>query len=119
MNKTKWDILAKASRWAKANEKVLVDTHWIGGDPFNVDVYGWTSWNGEKGIITLRNPSDKTQEYHLDLTEALEAKLDYDGYYLSEPFNRKFQNLTTVNGTVTLTLRPFEGKILEYNKQSN
>ena len=26
-----WDILAKGAKWARANENVLVDAHWVGG----------------------------------------------------------------------------------------
>ena len=28
-----WHVLAEAAKWSRANADVLVDTHWIGGDP--------------------------------------------------------------------------------------
>jgi len=28
-----WDALAEAAQWSRSNADVLVDTHWIGGDP--------------------------------------------------------------------------------------
>ena len=28
-----WKVLAEAAKWSRANADVLVDTHWIGGDP--------------------------------------------------------------------------------------
>ena len=28
-----WNVLAEAAKWSRANADVLVDTHWIGGDP--------------------------------------------------------------------------------------
>ena len=43
LNKVKWDTLAKAAKWSKENASVLVDTHWIGGDPTALAVYGWAS----------------------------------------------------------------------------
>ena len=35
---------------------VLKDTHWVGGDPRWLQVYGWASWSQEKSILVLRNP---------------------------------------------------------------
>jgi hypothetical protein len=67
-----WDDLAEAARWSRNNAATLVDTHWIGGDPANLDVYGWAAWSGSKGIITLRNPSDHARRFPLDVQSALE-----------------------------------------------
>jgi hypothetical protein len=67
-----WDVLAEAAKWSRANADVLVDTHWIGGDPAMLEVYGWASWSPRMGIIVLRNPSDKEQIFRLDVQKAFE-----------------------------------------------
>src|SRR6185369_917376 len=67
-----WDLLAEAAKWSRANADVLVDTHWVGGDPKKLEVYGWASWSPRKGILTLRNPSDKPQSISLDLADIFE-----------------------------------------------
>ncbi|NQT51842.1 enterotoxin, partial [bacterium] len=67
-----WDELAAAAKWSRANADVLVDTHWIGGDPGLGDAYGWASWQPRKGIVALRNPSDKPRIYELELARDLE-----------------------------------------------
>jgi len=67
-----WDLLAEAARWSRANAQVLKDTHWIGGDPGNLEVYGWASWSPAKGIVVLRNPSDHPQTFDLDVAKAFE-----------------------------------------------
>lgn len=67
-----WDVLAEAAKWSRANAQVLKDTHWIGGDPGRLDVYGWASWTPAKAILTLRNPSDKPQLAVIDLGRQLE-----------------------------------------------
>jgi hypothetical protein len=67
-----WDVIAEAAKWSRANADVLVDTHWVGGDPKKLEVYGWASWSPRKGILTLRNPSDKPQEISLDVAEIFE-----------------------------------------------
>ena len=67
-----WDILAEGVKWLKANESTLADAHWIGGDPGSgadlqkrdnapKEVYGYAALGEKKGIVILRNPSDKSQ----------------------------------------------------------
>jgi hypothetical protein len=67
-----WDALAKAAKWSRDNADVLVDTHWVGGDPIKGEVYGWASWSKRKGIVGLRNPSDKPGTITLDIGKAFE-----------------------------------------------
>jgi len=67
-----WETLAGAAKWSRANAEVLRDTHWIGGDPRQLEVYGWAAWSPKKGIITLRNPADHEQSFHLDPGSAFE-----------------------------------------------
>ena len=83
MSATWWDILAKGVKWIKSNESTLMDSHWIGGDPGEgthygntrgpaKDVYGYAALGEKKGIVILRNPSDKAQSYKLVLDDVLE-----------------------------------------------
>jgi hypothetical protein len=67
-----WDDLAEAANWSRMNADVLKDTHWVGGDPGWLEVYGWASWAPRKGILVLRNPSDKSQAIKLRLADAFE-----------------------------------------------
>jgi hypothetical protein len=67
-----WDTLAETANWSRRNAATLVDTHWIGGDPGKLEVYGWAAWTPEKGIVTLRNPSDQPQSFSLDVAGAFE-----------------------------------------------
>jgi len=79
-----WDDLAEAARWSRANQDVLKDTHWIGGNPAWLEVYGWASWTPKKAILVLRNPSDKPQDFRITLEDALElpagAAMNYTGH---------------------------------------
>jgi hypothetical protein len=60
-----WDALARAATWSKQNADVLVDTHWVGGDPGEGQVYGYASWAPRLGILVLRNPGLKRQSIAL------------------------------------------------------
>jgi len=61
-----WDIVAESAIWARANEDVLVDAHWVGGDPGQLEIYGVASWIPTKATLMLRNPSDKPQSIAID-----------------------------------------------------
>ncbi len=76
LSKDDWDMLAEAAKWSRANAEVLRDTHWIGGDPGRLDVYGWASWSPKKAIVTLRNPDSKPQTAVIDLQRQLELPKD-------------------------------------------
>ena len=67
-----WDDLAEAAKWSRSNAEVLKDTHWVGGDPAWLEVYGWAAWTPAKGIVVLRNPSDQTKTIELKLQDVFE-----------------------------------------------
>ena len=67
-----WDALAEAAKWSRRNADALVDTHWVGGDPWRLEPYGWASWTPAKATLVLRNPKDLTQRIAVDAAEAFE-----------------------------------------------
>lgn len=112
-----WDDLAEAAKWSRSNADVLVDTHWIGGDPEKSDVYGWASWSPRKGIVVLRNPSDQSQTFALDIDAAFELPPGAPrAYQAQSPFasdaGRAELNLTA-GKPATFELKPFEVIVLE------
>ena len=81
LSKSNWDTLAEAARWSRAHAKTLKDTHWIGGDPDSLQVYGWAAWSPREGILTLRNPSKEAQTFNVNMTEAFELRADAPAAY--------------------------------------
>lgn len=70
-----WKELADCMKWQEANADVLPDVHWVGGNPWdgtNANIYGWAAWNGQKAVLTLRNPAAKPQTISLTLRKALD-----------------------------------------------
>jgi hypothetical protein len=94
-----WDILAKGARWSRDNAETLKDVHWIGGDPQQLQVYGWASWSPRNAIIVLRNPSDKPQTFSLDIQTALELPAGSARTYTAQ------NPWSTTSGQPLLTLR--------------
>lgn len=67
-----WAVLAEAAKWSRANADVLVDTHWIGGDPSKLEPYGYASWSRRKGVVMLRNPDERPHDFPLEVGAAFE-----------------------------------------------
>jgi len=106
-----WDDLAESARWARQNARTLQDTHWIGGDPAKLEVYGWASWSPAKGILVLRNPSDKSQTHGIDIAQAFELPATSPREYrLASPYHdQRVRTLRLMAGEPrTVELQPFE-----------
>ena len=111
-----WDLLAEAARWSRDNEEVLKDTHWIGGDPGRLEVYGWASFGPRKSIVTLRNPDEKAQSYLLDLSRALEPPSGTPRYYEAKlvwPRGATIPRLLRAGRAERIDLSPFEVLTIE------
>jgi hypothetical protein len=107
-----WDVLAEAAKWSRDNATTLEDSHWIGGDPARLEIYGWASWSPKKSIVTLRNPGDHPQDFTGNLSDLLEIPpgsaprfFDESSPWKSGPF--KVVGLAPA-GTSTFHLKPFE-----------
>jgi hypothetical protein len=107
-----WQVLAEAAKWSRANAGVLVDTHWIGGNPANGEVYGFASWSPRKGIVMLRNPDDQPHEFPLNIQEAFELPAGAaTKYTLASPWAEDADRprlQARVGEPVRVALKPFE-----------
>jgi hypothetical protein len=112
-----WDDLAAAAKWSRDNSDVLIDTHWIGGDPGKGEVYGWASWRPGKAILVLRNPSDSSQEFTVKLNEALELPDGSKDTMIPKSVYPQKRQLSSWSSNVKepfrLILEPFEAIVIE------
>ncbi len=112
-----WRVLAEAAKWSRAHADVLVDTHWIGGDPSKLEVGGFASWSPRMGIVSLRNPDDRTHEFALDVGTAFELPPGAPTRYsLRAPWRDAPQPPATVaeaGKPVIIRMSPFEIVVLE------
>ena len=77
-----WKDLAELMQWQNDNADVLMDAHWVGGDPWTgskAEIYGWAAWNGEKVTLTLRNGANTQQSIKITLREAFEIPANING----------------------------------------
>lgn len=112
-----WDDLAESAKWSRANANVLLDTHWIGGDPAKGEIYGFASWSSRKGILVLRNPDDKPATFTADIKKLFELPSDKPGdFFMHSPWEEDQGQPVTVLQTSqphTFNLRPFQVLVLE------
>ena len=76
-----WDTLAQGATWSRDHADTLKDTHWVGGDPDQLQVYGWAAWTPSLGILTLRNPSAREQHFSIDAARVFELPRGATGSY--------------------------------------
>ncbi|MBN1900543.1 enterotoxin [Candidatus Sumerlaeota bacterium] len=106
-----WNDLADSAKWFRDNHAVLVDTHWIGGNPGKLEIYGWAAWSPGKGTITLRNPDEKEAGFTLDIIKALELPPGYSSSFtLKTPYpDQRIKELKIKFGEPQeIILQPFE-----------
>lgn len=117
LTKENWDALAEAAKWSRENAAVLRDTHWVGGDPAKLEVYGWASWSPKKAILVLRNPSDKAQKFSVDIGRTFEIPRGAPTHFQARsPWakDRSEKSIKLNSGKPTVfSLAPFEVRTLE------
>ena len=106
------DAVAEAAKWSRDNADVLVDTHWVGGDPAEGEIYGWASWSKKKGILALRNPLDKPGTITINIAKAFELpKGAAKSYSLKSPWKEDLNSpavILSAGESHTFELKSFE-----------
>ncbi len=125
LSKENWDTLAASARWSRAHAATLKDVHWVGGDPDKLQPYGWAAWGSQLGILTLRNPSTKTQHFDIELTKAFElVKTAPRSYIIHGVWNGLKdwepgeEHQVQSGATLGFDLAPFEVLTLEASPQN-
>ena len=111
MTPAAWDSIAEAAQWAHANTDVLLDAHWVGGDPLKLEAYGYAAWNRRQGTLMLRNPGDRPQNIALDAATVFELPAGAARQYvLRSPYrDQRLQKLVLKAGQAqVVSLEPFE-----------
>ena len=111
------DSIADAANWAHENAHILIDSHWIGGSPEFEEVYGWASWQSNKGFLIIRNPSDKEQVFSTTLRDALELTDNISKpMVLKSVYSQGCQipsEMVDIELSIEFNLKPWEVVVLE------
>lgn len=114
LNSNTWDVLAEAIKWAGKNKDVLIDAHWIGGNPIEGEVYGYGAWQPDRGTLVLRNPSSQKVVFSFTLNEALQIPEGHnqEKYTLFNEVRKETLGSISVNDIKKIKLEPFEVKVI-------
>lgn len=118
MNAAAWDDITQAARWARRHENVLVDAHWVGGNPNKLEPYGFAAWTRVGATLALRNPDDASRTIELDAREVFEPDATAPvAFHLKAAYpDQRVRELELEQGKkVSLTLEPFE--VLVFDRQ--
>jgi len=116
MTETSWRQVGESARWAHSNADVLLDSHWIGGEPGKLEPYGYASWSPRKGILCIRNPDDAPQTFDVDIQEAFELPEEAPRKYrIRNAYADQDAAEDVISGGTpyTFVLRPFEVLVFE------
>lgn len=109
-----WNELARAIRWSRSRKGILVDSHWIGGNPSGGEVYGFGSWNPDGAVLMLRNPGSETVRYTVILKTILQLPESFNGLYqIYDVRQQRVEKTVHSLRPVEFLLRPFEVKVLD------
>lgn len=132
MTKGKYEVNAEFLAWAEENFHILKNAKMFGGNPANgvklggigqsteFEAYGFSAWDGEDGIISMRNPDDEVQtitftlDRNIGLAESIKDKTLYStgihSYNMPESGNDNYKEFT-YGQEVTVTLQPGETRL--------
>jgi hypothetical protein len=109
-----WRIYAGLLKWARTNEDILRNTVII---PSRVELgepYVYAHWLGRRGILAVRNPSNATRAFDLDMRAAQAPKdLSDAACYTQYPYRKGIARQIKSNSIISLKLAPWELLILE------
>ena len=132
MTKGKYEVNAEFLAWAEENFHILKNAKMFGGNPANgvklggigqsteFNTYGFSAWDGEDGIISMRNPDSKAQtitftlDRNIGLAESTKDKTLYStgihSYNMPEGGNDNYKEFR-YGQEVTVTLQPGETRL--------
>lgn len=117
----KWKVNADVLDFAEKNHNILKNAKLFGNEPTK-GVYGYSSWNGNEGIISFTNPLDSEQTYQLTVDEkvgAVQTLNNATGIQVEPYVAGVMLQKLSYGDTLSVTLKPHETKIFQYNEQDN
>lgn len=109
-----WKVYAAFVRWAKANQSLLRHTEVLGSKVELGEAYAYGHWEGKRGIVVVRNPSNENATYRLDLARCGAPKeLVGAVCYSLYPHRQGLRDGLSSHDTVTVSLEPWQTMYLE------
>ncbi len=121
MNEAKWRINYSVLRFLEDNIDVLSNSVIFGGRPSKNQVYGFSAFEDNEGILCLRNPSAETTDYTVRLDEhiGVSKNLIYAPIVRILPYSTKgISDVYSYGDTLKVNLAPYETKIMHFGRKT-
>lgn len=120
MNEAKWRISESALLFVEENLKLLKNSVMFGGRPSLEQVYGYSCFDENEGIIMLKNPSSKSLNYifAFDGRHGVSKNLKGAKAIQILPYSTEGETGSFSFGdTLNVQLAPYQTKILHFGKK--
>ena len=109
-----WRIYAGLLKWARSNQDILQNTVVLPSRVAIGEPYVYAHWLGGRGIVVVRNPSNETRDFSLDLRAARAPKSVLHAVcYAQYPYRRGIAREIQSDSIIALKLAPWELLFLE------
>lgn len=106
-------------KWARSNQEILKRTRIVVSRVELGEPYAYGHWLDGRGIVGVRNPSNETREYRLDLASAGAPSTLASGVcYALYPYRRGVADGLGASSIIELKLAPWETLILEIRSRA-
>lgn len=115
LSEGEWAAIAKSILWARDRFPILDSTVMIGGDPGKREAYGYAHFEGQRGILAIRNPFAETQTLEVTISPALGLDAEAKDLVLDRVYpTRLIQPALYQSGlTLLLELQGYETAVYE------
>ena len=116
INNEGWAFLAGILKWGRANQETLLsNTYFIGGEPKNLEVYGFAHFNpnANEGYVVLRNPSMAGKDFTLKIDSSI--GISGGGQYILKtvyPFKYVYDSFYSYGSSQNIHLSAFETLVI-------
>lgn len=121
MNEAKWRINNAVLRFVEEEFSMLRNSVLFGGKPSLGQIYGFGCFDGDEGIVALRNPGNQDETYVLRLEHAIGAdeRLQNAAMTVLLPYSTVGEkDKFSFGDTVTVKLPAYQTKILHFGKKA-
>lgn len=113
-----WRINMDVLRFIRENFEILRNAKLIGNSPDTGSVYGYSAWNGKEGIVSLRNPANREQEFSVTLDRIIGVGENASGMTCAVvlPYTEKVDSkIYNYGDELKITLAPHEIIIYKFS----
>ncbi|PJJ75430.1 melibiase [Thermoflavifilum aggregans] len=110
-----WRILSEGLKWAKSRYSVLRHTFMVGGNPALGEPYGYVHFQGDSGIIVVRNPQMHAQNILIKLDPAQGINAEARNLVIERVYPTHWiaPDIYSAGGTLSFSLQGFETAVYE------